>query len=244
MYTSIRKMRVVITTIAIFVCIGSLKAQTETVNLLAISDNTIFESNPLFNSNGSGALMYVGNDLSGYATRALMKFDVAGSLPAGVTVVSARLRLTMDWSYNLYSTGQETLELHRLLNDWGEGDSNNGLQSNQPGGEEGAIAQSGDATWLIRMYSNPFNSPGPPFWTNPGGDFATAVSTGASVIPWPDLYNWDSTPQLVADVQDNLKFRFCVWEGEKGCRLHPFHVSLVGFDSAYWIGHIGLVGVD
>jgi len=84
--------------------------------------------------------------------------------------------------------GAETIRLHRLLADWGEGASN----ASGPEGN-GASSSSGDATWVHRF----FNSDS---WSTPGGDSSSTVSGSASVAG-PGSYTWDSTSQLVTDVQ-------------------------------------------
>src|SRR5207247_9985452 len=90
--------------------------------------------------------------------RGLIAFDVAGSVPAGSTITSAQLQLSMS----LTIAGPIDVSLHRALADWGQGTS----FSTAGGGGMGAPATPGDATWTLRFF------PATP-WTNPGGDFAT-----------------------------------------------------------------------
>lgn len=84
--------------------------------------------------------------------------------------------------------GPETIRVHRLLADWGEGTSN--ASGNEGTGTSSA---SGDATWVHRF----FNSDS---WNNPGGDFSSVFSASTSV-GGSGSYTWGSTSQLVADVQ-------------------------------------------
>ena len=81
--------------------------------------------------------------------------------------------------------------LHKLLSSWGEGNSN-------ALGEEGAGAasMSEDATWVHTFFDTIF-------WTNNGGDFSDDVTATAS-IGGINSYTWNSTPELVADVQSWL----------------------------------------
>jgi hypothetical protein len=83
-----------------------------------------------------------------------------------------------------------TVELHKLLADWGEG------TSVAPGEEgEGAPATTNDATWRHRFFDTIF-------WTAEGGDFSATVSASQSVGA-VGMYTWSSS-QMVADVQSWL----------------------------------------
>ena len=85
----------------------------------------------------------------------------------------------------------QVVTLNRLLGSWGE------EGSDAPMGEGGgAAAQTGDATWGNRFF------PATP-WITDGGDFVPLASTSQSVGPL-GVYTWNSTPMLVADVQDML----------------------------------------
>ncbi|MHC4093483.1 MAG: hypothetical protein ACYSVY_24955, partial [Planctomycetota bacterium] len=57
--------------------------------------------------------------------------------------------------------------LHRVLADWGEGESSGS-------GGTGAPTEPGDATWIHRFYPDVF-------WASPGGDFEAAVSSSQSI---------------------------------------------------------------
>jgi hypothetical protein len=83
-----------------------------------------------------------------------------------------------------------TVELHKLLADWGEG------TSVAPGEEgEGAPATTNDATWRHRFFDTIF-------WTTEGGDFSATVSANQSVGS-VGVYTWSSS-QMRADVQSWL----------------------------------------
>src|SRR5438128_2561901 len=61
------------------------------ITLLPAADNTLFQV-PAGNSDGIGPDLYAGETERGFgARRALLRFDVAGSLPAGAIVDSATL---------------------------------------------------------------------------------------------------------------------------------------------------------
>src|SRR6266508_6305444 len=119
--------------------------------------------------------------------RGVVAFDIAGSIPPGSTITG--VSLSMHMSRTLFETAQ-TVELHRLLADWGEGTSD---ASGQEGG--GAPATTNDATWRHRFYSAIF-------WTTQGADFSATVSASQSVGVIGD-YTWSSL-QMVADVQSWL----------------------------------------
>ena len=154
------------------------------VNLGPSKDNTLYESESGSLSNGSGSHFFVGNTGNGSTRRAVIAFDIAGSIPPGSTIESVTLTLSMSRT----TSGSEPVELHKLLADWGEGTST--ASANEGGGTS---ARSGDATWVHRMFDTAT-------WQTPGGDFAPAVSASTAVA-FIDNYAWRSTAQMVADVQ-------------------------------------------
>src|SRR5262249_15334283 len=83
--------------------------------------------------------------------------------------------------------GAETIQLHRLLANWGEGASNSDQSG---GGGGGATPTTNDATWIHRFFNTKF-------WTTPGGDFSSASSASISVDA-AGTYTWASTARLVS----------------------------------------------
>lgn len=170
-----------------------ISAAAATIELTPIQDNTLYEvpsrtPDGLGDlSNGAGSYLFAGRILNGELRRALIAFDIAGSLPAGATISEVAVTLQMSKTI----AGATPVGLHRLLADWGEGDS-------QAGGEEGAgaPAQSGDATWNHTFFPTSL-------WMAPGGDFVGSPSSSSSVAG-EGSYSWPSTPELVADVQSWL----------------------------------------
>jgi len=159
-------------------------ALADEVTLRPLKDNTIFsESNST--SNGAGVGIFAGKTATGAIRRALLAFDVAAAIPAGSTITSAQLMLTVTMSI----AGEEKVTIHRLLNDWGEGASN----ATSNGGGSGAPAVTGDATWRFRFFRSVR-------WDEDGGDF---VADDSAFEPVSDTgtATWGSTPQMVADVQ-------------------------------------------
>lgn len=84
--------------------------------------------------------------------------------------------------------GAAEVGLHWVLADWQEGQA---AASGQ--GEAGAAAGQGDVTWTQRVFDTLA-------WTTAGGDFSPVASASATVAGFGS-YTWESTSQLVADVQ-------------------------------------------
>lgn len=153
----------------------------------ASKDNTLYEDPNGSLSNGAGDHLFAGNTGGGLIRRGLLKFDIDGQVPAGATIDSVRLTLYMSRTIS----GNQQVELRRVLSDWGEG------TSHAPGEEGGgAPATSGDATWIHTFYDTQF-------WTNAGGDFS-AIASASRMVGDATFYTWGSTPEMVADVQDWL----------------------------------------
>jgi hypothetical protein len=193
MYT--RKARIAVRnllfTVGVFaglVLFASTAAAQVVTTLVASRDNTLIQNNTGAVSNGAGDHMFAGRVGGTGGTsirRGLLSFDVAGGIPAGSTITSVRLTLNMSRSI---IAGEQTIQLRRVLGDWGEGTSN-------AGGEEGQGAQStaNDATWVHRFF-NTAN------WQTQGGDFA-ATASASLAVGGDGRYTWGSSAQMVADVQ-------------------------------------------
>ena len=164
-------------------------ATATTINLNPSKDNTLYEFVVADGdrSNGIGLHFFAGRTDQAEKRRGVVAFNVAGSIPPGSTITS--VSLSMNMSRTLINTAR-TVELHKLLADWGEGTSDASGQEGQ-----GIAATTNDATWRHRFYNTIF-------WTTPGGDFSGTVSASQSVGA-PGLYVWSST-QMVADVQSWL----------------------------------------
>jgi len=193
--------------VASLLCFTVQTASAVSVPLQPSKDNTLIQqTNPAAQlSNGQGDI-FVGRtaqDGAGQTTstisirRGLVAFNVAGSVPAGATITGVTLTMRDVMGLN----GDPTVELHRSLQDWGEG------ASFQNGGM-GAAAQNGDATWLYTFY----NSASPalsPTWATAGGSYSPTVSAIATIfddLGAGQLFSWTSTsnPQMITDVQSWL----------------------------------------
>jgi len=190
-------------------------ARSETVSLLSSKDATIFgesvnqgvpntDGQDLFNrSNGGGPGMFSGGNGALAAHRGLIAFDVAGNIPAGsvITDVSMTPHIGIvagsGGAPGLGDQTPRTISLFHLTADWGEGIT--GSNSTTVGGTgQGFPANPGDATWNARFF-------GSTNWTTPGGDFrATASGSLAVGSQFYSPQTWQSTPGMVADVQEWL----------------------------------------
>lgn len=166
----------------------SLAAQAATVTVEAARDNTLYQNDQGSVSNGSGDYLFVGRTQGGVVKRAVIDFGDLSAVPAGATVTAVRVHLSLSRE----NSPLNTIRLHRLQADWGEGASN--ASSNEG---QGAPSMANDATWIHRFYDSTQ-------WVNPGGDFVATASAEFSADATGD-YVVESTPALVADVQDWLE---------------------------------------
>jgi hypothetical protein len=140
--------------------------------------------------------IFAGTNSTPSKRRGLIAFDVAANIPAEATITSVDVRLYLGLSPN---TDSQSIGLHRLTADWGEGTA--GSTTPTVGGlGNGAPAAAGDATWNARNFGS--NS-----WSSPGatGNFNTVASASGLVGGTPDNpHTWASTVALVSDVQSWL----------------------------------------
>ncbi len=175
--------------VVVLLCTSAM-AVAETVTVAPSKDNTIYEmcggGCPEGGSNGQGVRLFAGRTGAFGARRALVFFDVAAQVPPGSIITAAELTLAVSASS---SGNPNSVTLHRLTADWGEGASDAG----DPGGA-GALPEAGDASWVYRFYDGIT-------WSAPGGDgdYELAPSAQRS-LDGAGVYAWSSA-QLVADVQ-------------------------------------------
>jgi hypothetical protein len=164
-------------------------ATAQLANLNPSKDNTLYQYVPDEGdlSNALGIHFFTGETGLGELRRGVLAFDIAGNIPAGSTILGVTLSLNMS---RTALDDARTIELHKMLADWGEGTS-------QASGDEGqgAPATTNDATWRHRFFDTVF-------WTTEGGDFSATVSASQSVGPI-GVYTWSSS-QMRADVQSWL----------------------------------------
>jgi hypothetical protein len=169
---------------------GSAPAGAQSVVLNPVADTFISEQYP--NSN-FGAMGYVNVGATENFTthRALYKFDIAGAIPAGSIITSARLLLEVtripNNGYDVSDVG-----LHRMLRDWGEGDNNADKPSNA------APADPNESNWGYRFAGTSST------WGVPGGQAGVDYLAGASVLQQilaVDGYEFGPTATLTQDLQ-------------------------------------------
>lgn len=166
--------------------IGSAPAHGESATLRPLKDSTLIENSAGSFANGSGPAIFAGrvNSSSDSRRRALLAFDVAGSIPPGSVVTSVSLTLHLSAT----NAGPVDVSLHRVLADWGEGAS-------YSSGGGGATSLTGDSTWVHRFYDTDY-------WTSAGGDFDWNPHAVA-LVDQPAGYVWGSAA-MVGDVQSWL----------------------------------------
>ena len=181
--------------IALFLgVVGASPCLAQTVSLQPTKDNTMYSEGD--SSNGKGLYLFSGVTNISNERRALLHFDLSGFVSPD-SVLSAQLQLYMSKTNN----GTQTVNLYRLIRDWGEGKSDAIFEE---GG--GATALAGDATWNYAFYDTSA-------WTAPGGDFDTA-STATFQVTNIGSYNCTDA-QVLADVKywienPNLNFGWIV----------------------------------
>jgi hypothetical protein len=158
------------------------------VTLEPTADNTLYADDGSL-SCGKGESIIAGRTgFPGNIRRAVLRFDVAASIPAGSTIDAVNLTLSL---LQTPETTNRTMSLHRLVVDWGEGSSDcAGGPGSGPG--VGGPAAAGDATWTHRFWSTST-------WTTAGGDFQAGASA-SRLVGDVGNYAW-SGAGLVTDVQ-------------------------------------------
>ena len=164
--------------------------QADTLTLSPDADTAMLSLNP---QNNYGGLMTVPVGpvaRAGHVARALFRFDVAGSLPAGAVVTNVTLRFQVSRES---STGPADIAaLHRMRVDWAEGSKTNP--------NHGSAASPGESNWRSRRS-------GIADWAGPGGAAGTDFeSSPGATAAWdgPGAYTFGPTDALIADVQSWL----------------------------------------
>lgn len=168
----------------------SFTAAQSTATIVSNKDTTLYEDAAGALANGGGSGMFCGRVGMGGGfgiRRTMIQWDVAGSVPAGSTILSASLDMWVDQSSAFLPV---TTEAHRITADWSEG--NNVAPSGQGAG---GPASAGESTWLHSNFPSQF-------WATPGGDFGPTSFTFD--LPGIAAFVTDSNASIVADVQSML----------------------------------------
>jgi len=177
-----------------FFLLSATASQTAVIE--ASADSTLYEDAQGNVANGSGSILLAGriNSEVDSIRRAVLFFDVTSELPHGAVVEAVALKLYLGKG----NGGQREVRIHRLLTDWGEGDSV------VNGGGQGAPAEPGDATWVHAFYPDSI-------WGPDGGRYVGRVSATQLVgddgtdTDIAGSYTWESTDRLVDDVRRWLR---------------------------------------
>ncbi len=167
--------------------VAPAKGFSASVTFRPVADTSLFEATP--ENNLGDVDLASGTTARGEKSRALIRFDLTGQVPANATISSAQLTLRVTKA----PTGAipSTFGLHRVLQDWGEG---------VKGGLTGATATAEEATWILRFF------PDAP-WSAPGAaapDDFVAKASATRLIEGVANYSFASTVDLAADVQNWL----------------------------------------
>ncbi|MCA9066378.1 MAG: DNRLRE domain-containing protein, partial [Planctomycetaceae bacterium] len=158
-----------------------------TVQLTPDRDTTIYNRLTGEYSNGAGQFLLAGgSEGQAEARRGLIHFDLsAAGIPDGATIIDVVVTLNLEQTLG----GDASVSLFRLLNGWGEGNSD------APGAElDGAPAQAFDATWAYSFFDTSE-------WVTPGSDIS---GSGASTLVGNlGAYEWVGGG-LINDVQEWL----------------------------------------
>lgn len=161
----------------------------DTADFSPARDNTLYERPTGDVSNGSGVSLFFGQtgpNNNNLLRRAIMAFDLS-SIPAGSTIEDASLSITVNMTPPTPTGFNATL--HRVTNNWGEGNSN------APGvGGVGAPAEPGDATWIHQFFDT---QP----WNQAGGDFDAQASSTTVIGSGNGVFTFNATPSMLADIQ-------------------------------------------
>jgi hypothetical protein len=165
----------------------------DVVTLHPVADTSLIQVAPDANLGGTG-YFNAGTAGNGNRNRGLMQFSLLEDIPAGSIINNVYLTLDIIRQPSVdVATG--TFVLRRMLTSWGEGDK---LPADESSPGLGAPATTGEANWLFRFVDGAA-------WSAPGGlagvDFVTAPSSTAYVYGIGDLVEFESTPELTADVQ-------------------------------------------
>jgi len=177
--------RTLVLAAAVLLAVATTGARAGTVDIQPSKDNTLYEDLQGDLSNGAGIYFFAGKTAINELRRGLIAFDIAGSVPPGVTITDASLTMNMSKTIS----GPAPVSLHRVGMDWGEG------TADAPGQEgTGTTASGDDATWIHTFSPTQV-------WLSPGGDF-DAIPSSTAVVSGINVYTWESTPEMIADIED------------------------------------------
>ncbi|MBK7948871.1 MAG: hypothetical protein IPK00_09035 [Deltaproteobacteria bacterium] len=168
---------------------SSITTSVQSVSITSKKDTTIYATSPTA-SNGRGQSLWASIGTPAGELRSLIAFDLASDIPAGATILDARLELTPLAP----TVGGTPVDLYAISPDpsepWLEGTSDAARDESVP-----AAPVDGAATWTHRSWASALPK-GP--WTTPGGDVIGPRLVRATIAGQPTLVL--SSPELVAHV--------------------------------------------
>jgi len=170
----------------------------ETAYLFPSADTSIMEAFPI-NNFGGNEFFNAGTTQNYTTNRGLLKFDVAGTLPRNAKIIAATLTVEVVGT-PVDGDTPSSFGLHRMLRDWGEGDKAGHPPQQSFLGQPAAV---GEATFFDRaaFTTNSWHYPGAAAGVDYVAEFSSDTFVyGENFSP----YMFDSTPQLVSDVQQWL----------------------------------------
>jgi len=81
--------------VALVMAVAPLAVRADVIVIGASKDNTLYEDKSGSRSNGSGSYVFAGRTSNNQLRRALLTFDIEGSLPQNVTIDAVTLTLFM-----------------------------------------------------------------------------------------------------------------------------------------------------
>jgi hypothetical protein len=205
--------RQILTAIFISVNAGSALA-LETIILEPSLDNSLYET--LIDegeqkhelSNGVGNYLFAGRTagVAGFKLRrALLQFDLSANLPADAEILFVSLSIYQSKSPPDSSSVE--MNLHRVLQAWGEGSS---MAFGAEG--QGNPAQAGDATWHHSKFPTDL-------WGTSGGNFDQTASATTLLGQDSMHYSWSCNDALLADLNywianPGMNFGWIIMGGE------------------------------
>ena len=141
-------------------------------------DTVIYEGYPDRNygeAQWSGNSVRTGNPTPPSTYRTLVKFDLAGNLPANAVIDSATFSVRTIGG----DTGNIIWNFYRVTNSWVEGTGYDGL----PNSYDNGVIEFGSVSWNSREHDT---LP----WNTPGGDFDPAWLSLNQSMPVSSLYSW------------------------------------------------------
>jgi hypothetical protein len=181
---------------ALLLIMGMNAGKAQSVLVFSSADTTLSQN---WAQNNLGGLRFANSGTTQNFTtnRALIRFNVAEVVPAGSQITSAELVWEVtrepDDGYN-----SSTFGVHRLLQDWGEGDNVSAPGGLNPG--SGSPADLGESNWTHRFAGTTET------WGVPGGlaglDYSAQASGSTAVYGiGQSPYSFGSTPGTIADAQ-------------------------------------------